>query len=390
MRRLTVVLAALLLSVVVPSSRSVFAQSERCFTETNQCISGVIRQYWESNGGLPVFGYPITALTTETNADGFTGPTQWFERDRLEDHSAEGQGVLAGRLGAQKLAAEGRPWETLAKVTLAAQGCRYFSETGHSLCPPFRAYWESNGGLARFGFPISEPVVEQNAAGFTGTFQWFERRRMEAHPENQPPFNILLGLLGNEVRGSTPPPSPLVFNGQGDLLTQRFTLSPGLYLVESQYVGSSNFIVQLLDADGKYVDLLANVVGDAKPIAAIYVKTAQQYVMEITSSGTWEVKFRQPSTAEVNAGPTAPTTISGQGDKVLFVNLPSGLNRFEYAHTGSRNFIVQVEDLQGRYVGLAANEIGNATGSKAVSAPRTGAYVLDISADGTWTIAISR
>ncbi len=191
---------------MVPSTTR--AQEQRCFPETGQCISGVIRAYWEQNGGLPVFGYPITALATETNADGFTGPTQWFERDRLEDHRNEGKGVLAGRLGAQKLAAEGRPWETLPKVSTAGPGCVFFSETGHSLCPPFRAYWERNGGLARFGYPISQPVTERNAAGFTGTFQWFERRRMEAHPENQPPFDILLGLLGNEVRGGAPAPVP--------------------------------------------------------------------------------------------------------------------------------------------------------------------------------------
>jgi len=29
---------------------------------------------------------------------------------------------------------------------------------------------------------------------------------MEQHPENQPPFDILLGLLGKEVRGATPAP----------------------------------------------------------------------------------------------------------------------------------------------------------------------------------------
>jgi hypothetical protein len=29
--------------------------------------------------------------------------------------------------------------------------------------------------------------------------QWFERARFELHPENQPPYNVLFGLLGNEV-----------------------------------------------------------------------------------------------------------------------------------------------------------------------------------------------
>jgi hypothetical protein len=38
--------------------------------------------------------------------------------------------------------------------------------------------------------------------------QWFERARFELHPENQPPYNVLLGLLGNEVSSGTPPAAP--------------------------------------------------------------------------------------------------------------------------------------------------------------------------------------
>jgi hypothetical protein len=37
--------------------------------------------------------------------------------------------------------------------------------------------------------------------------QWFERARFEQHPENPPPHNVLLGLLGNEVHGPAAPPS---------------------------------------------------------------------------------------------------------------------------------------------------------------------------------------
>ncbi|GAC1354295.1 MAG: hypothetical protein NVSMB42_11840 [Herpetosiphon sp.] len=194
-------LLAALVVLLVPAVTSAQAD-RRCFDETGKCIAGVIRTYWEQNGGLPVFGFPITDQQTETNAEGFTGPTQWFERDRLEDHTGEGKGVLAGLLGVQKLALEGRPWEQLPKVNGGATGCLFFQETGHSLCPPFRAYWEQRGGLARFGYPVSEPITERNEAGFTGNFQWFQRRRMEVHPENQPPFDILLGLLGNEVRSA--------------------------------------------------------------------------------------------------------------------------------------------------------------------------------------------
>ena len=215
MRRLGTLGFLLTLIVCAIPAQPAAAQAQRCFPETGKCIAGAIRTYWENNGGLAVFGFPTTNLNVETNAEGFRGPTQWFERDRLEDHASENKGVLAGRLGAQKLSAEGRPWETLPKAGAVAGTCRTFPETGHSLCPPFRGYWERNGGLARFGFPISEPIVESNATGFTGTVQWFERRRMELHPENQPPFDILLGLLGNEVRsGSGPPPVGGAITGQ--------------------------------------------------------------------------------------------------------------------------------------------------------------------------------
>jgi len=37
--------------------------------------------------------------------------------------------------------------------------------------------------------------------------QWFERARFELHPENDAPYDVLLGLLGNEV--GVPPPAPL-------------------------------------------------------------------------------------------------------------------------------------------------------------------------------------
>jgi micrococcal nuclease len=38
--------------------------------------------------------------------------------------------------------------------------------------------------------------------------QWFERARFELHPENPPPFNVLFGLLGNEIRDNAGPPPP--------------------------------------------------------------------------------------------------------------------------------------------------------------------------------------
>ncbi len=172
---------------------------ERCFRETGFCISGAIRTYWERNGGLQVFGYPIRAQQVETNNDNWTGPTQWFERDRLEDHANERLGVLAGRLGVSYLEIQGRRWDSAPRVGRAEPGCRYFAPTGHTLCGAFLNYWERNGGLERFGYPITEPRLE-NLVDFSGTIQYFERRRMELHPELAgTPYEVLLGLLGSDL-----------------------------------------------------------------------------------------------------------------------------------------------------------------------------------------------
>ena len=41
---------------------------------------------------------------------------------------------------------------------------RYFAATGHTLSGAFKAYWDANGGLAQFGYPLCEPYAERNPA----------------------------------------------------------------------------------------------------------------------------------------------------------------------------------------------------------------------------------
>src|SRR5215207_1396541 len=150
-RLLILALCAVGPAVLLPAATNA-APHERCFAQTGHCVSGSILEYWERNGGLPIFGYPISEQRTETVEGAWTGPVQWFERDRLEDHSDQGQGVLAGRLGVRLLEIQGTPWQSLPSAPYPKDNtCLYFFETMQALCPPFRQYWERNGGLERFG-----------------------------------------------------------------------------------------------------------------------------------------------------------------------------------------------------------------------------------------------
>src|SRR5688572_5311974 len=77
-------------------------------------------------------------------------------------------------------------------------GSRFFNETGRSVRGTFLHYWQTHGGLAQQGFPISEEMAEKSDTdGKFYTVQYFERAVFEYHPENQPPNDVLLSLLGN-------------------------------------------------------------------------------------------------------------------------------------------------------------------------------------------------
>lgn len=118
----TLIIVAILFGaplLVAPHTAAAQAD-QRCFAETRQCIAGTIRSYWERNGGLPVFGYPISAEHEELT-EGRSIRVQWFERDRLEIQ-ADGS-ITAGRLGARVLELQGRPW-VFNKSGAAGPGCR--------------------------------------------------------------------------------------------------------------------------------------------------------------------------------------------------------------------------------------------------------------------------
>ncbi|GAB4451140.1 MAG: hypothetical protein OHK0015_56330 [Chloroflexi bacterium OHK40] len=194
MRPTRSVLLALILLAITPFAVPAQAQNDqRCFPETGQCIAGLIRAYWERNGGLAVFGFPVTAQAAET-VEGTPLQVQWFERDRLEIQP-DGQ-VTAGRRGVERLEQLDTPW-SVGQGVEAGPDCTAFPETGYQMCGTFAAYWRANGGLARFGFPVTGEFTAE-LEGRPYTVQYFERRRFELHPEIGPDA-VLLGLLGREV-----------------------------------------------------------------------------------------------------------------------------------------------------------------------------------------------
>jgi hypothetical protein len=169
------------------------------FPATKHNLCAGFMAYWNKYGGLAVFGMP---LTEEFQENGVT--TQYFERERFEWHPGawpERYDVLLGLLGNEVTA--GRSTEAPFQRTTAkgTSDCTYYAQTGHNLCAGFQAYWEKYGGLAIYGYPISEEFQEKNPdTGQVYTVQYFERARFEWHPGEWPErFDVELGRLGAQV-----------------------------------------------------------------------------------------------------------------------------------------------------------------------------------------------
>lgn len=178
------------------------------FAETGYSLEGRFLKYWQTYGGLAVFGYPIDS---QRQVNGLV--SQWFERTRFEmqPQNSGPYSVLLGRLAVEALERQGRDWQTFAKADASAP--HYFFQTGHAIThAAFWSYWSGYGlefdsqrgistaeSLALFGYPLSEAQVETNADGVSVLTQWFERARFEFHPDNPQSSQVLLGRLGAEV-----------------------------------------------------------------------------------------------------------------------------------------------------------------------------------------------
>ncbi len=177
------------------------------FYDTGHSLRGFFRDYWENHGALSQFGLPLTEEYDELNPiDKKVYRVQYFERARFEYHpeNLPPYNVLLGLLARQ--ISVGREFEDpFLAVTppdkANSSGKLFFSDTGHTLTGSIRKYWEKTGGLAVYGFPISEEFMEVNQAdGKTYLVQYFERSRLEFHPENTGSiYEVQLGLLGTQI-----------------------------------------------------------------------------------------------------------------------------------------------------------------------------------------------
>src|SRR5258708_26812257 len=156
-----VVLALTTLGIGIHAS---YAQGDsRTFPETGKTVRGSFLSYWTTHGGLAQQGYPISEeIQQVSQTDGKTYTVQYFERAVFEEHpefAGTPNEVLLSLLGVfryQQKYPNGAPSQSPNN----AINSQLFSQTGHRVGGKFLAYWNSHGGLAQQGYPISDQFIE--------------------------------------------------------------------------------------------------------------------------------------------------------------------------------------------------------------------------------------
>jgi hypothetical protein len=174
------------------------------------------------------------------------------------------------------------------------------------------------------------------------------------------------------------------FSGKGTYVSDFFKVTQDSLVVFSfTHAGDSNFIADILNTDGTYETNVVNEIGITDGSKACYFKKGI-YLLRVNADGNWSIKYENLNTKDVST----KTSFSGEGMAATpLFKLNSGLKIFDITHAGTSNFIVYLYDEEGNLIDLLANAIGDFTGSVAESIDG-GNYILNIDADGDWTITI--
>jgi hypothetical protein len=184
----------------------------------------------------------------------------------------------------------------------------------------------------------------------------------------------------------------------GKQVSQKFTLSAGLAVVQVQYHGhQGTFCVTVKTGLGKTIAMLLcplteYQLSDTDQREAWGVPQTGEYFLDVDEFGgnAWVVVISQ-SGFEVAPG-QAPYTFVKRGRQVTpLFKLNTGPATFHMINAGTTgNFIVELMNASGAQIDLLANELQGADVTESVNIRSAGYYVLNVSADWDWRIEVKQ
>jgi hypothetical protein len=167
------------------------------FSQTGHSVTGEFLDFYSSNPEATLlYGFPIT----DEFIDNMGRDVQYFQKARFEiDPTAEpGKRVKITDVGS--LVFEAKNLTAVSDMPTNTPACARYG--AYYICNAFLDFFKKHGGLAQFGYPISNYSIEGDRY-----IQYFERARFEYHPELSSFDYVLLtdiGLLQYDKSGNDP------------------------------------------------------------------------------------------------------------------------------------------------------------------------------------------
>jgi len=180
------------------------------------------------------------------------------------------------------------------------------------------------------------------------------------------------------------PPKPPI-TGDGDTISPPFDLDQGLVVFHFDYQAEGHFSATILTESGQQVDRLECVQGPMVGSKAVGVP-AGTYVLDVKAQGPWSVGIEEPAPVAVQY---PPLTYGAEGSMATpFFQTNGGPLLFTMDYAVSGDFVVTVMEAGGNSVALLANETGPFQSFKIISLRSDVNYLLNVEADGPWTMSI--
>lgn len=196
--------AVMIIALLLSSVSATQPQDQNCryFPDTGHYVCGEFREFFERRGDVEIFGYPLTEAFEDSQRQ---LRVQYFQRARMELHpyNPDPYKVQLGLL-VDELGYSFPPVDPEQIPAFNNNLHHYFPETGRVVSYAFLDYFNEKGGVDIFGYPRSEFMYED---GYI--VQYFQRARMEWHPEHR---------SGQQMR----------LTNLGEMYIERFPVPPGV------------------------------------------------------------------------------------------------------------------------------------------------------------------
>jgi hypothetical protein len=180
----------LITTLIIKGETTAIAQSENAlyFPETGHWVTGeFLNLYLGAPDPIKVYGQPITEVFIDEETNFLV---QYFSKAHFYLNPGDNINNSTRRTSLGYLFYRpGRPLPHHAGIST----CRLFSQTGYEVCYAFLDFFTKYGGVAQFGYPIS------NFETLDGLIvQHFQLARFEWHPSMPSGRRVVLGNLGEE------------------------------------------------------------------------------------------------------------------------------------------------------------------------------------------------